>query len=381
MWKTSTILVLIVLCLMTFGIVMLASTSGIKAQSLYGDPHYFVKRQFIYGLIAILSGMLACRFDYHRWRFLAVPIFGVAIILLALVFVPGIGVKIGGGRRWIHFGLAPNFQPSEFAKFALILIMAWWMAREQRHASDFLRGAVLPAALMCIAIGLIFLEPDFGTTLLSAVVGMAVMYAGGARTIYLLAFAVSGLTVFSLAVLRDEVRLRRILAFLDPDKYSQTYSFQLVSAINAFIAGGMGGVGLGQSMQKLYYLPEAHTDFIFAIIGEELGVFATVAVVLLFAGIFFCGLKISQRAPDIFGKLLAFGVTIMITLQAAINIGVVTGCLPTKGLTLPFISYGGSSLIMSLIEIGILINIAQHEQPDRVNTEDVRIIKDRVHRF
>ena len=180
--------------------------------------------------------------------------------------------------------------------------------------------------------------------------------------------------------LRDEVRLHRILAFLDPDKYSQTYSFQLVSSITAFIAGGLSGVGLGQSMQKQYYLPEAHTDFIFAIIGEELGVFATVAVVLLFAGIFFCGLRISYRSSDIFGRLLAFGITMMITLQAAINIGVVTGCLPTKGLPLPFISFGGSSLIMSLVEIGVLINIAQHDQ-NPVKGDDVRIIKDRVHRF
>jgi len=206
------------------------------------------------------------------------------------------------------------------------------------------------------------------------------MYAGGARIGYLLLFAVGGLSVFSLAVMRDEVRLHRILAFLDPDKYSQTYSFQLVSAINAFIAGGMGGVGLGQSMQKQYYLPEAHTDFIFAIIGEELGVFATAAVVILFAGLFFCGLKISIRAPNVFGRLFAFGITMMITLQAAINIGVVTGCLPTKGLPLPFISFGGSSLIMSLIEIGILINIAQHGQ-DKLKNTDVRVIKDRVHRF
>jgi len=379
MWKTSTILVLIVLCLMVFGIVMLASTSGIRAQALYGDPEYFVKRQILWGLMALLAGVIACRVDYHRWRFLAVPVFGLAVILLALVFVPGIGVKIGGSRRWLHFG-SFGFQPSEFAKFALILIMAWWMAREQRYASDFSRGALLPGGLLAIAAGLIFLEPDFGTTLLSAVVGMAIMYAGGARIIYLLLFAIGGLSVFALAVMRDEVRLHRILAFLDPDKYSQTYSFQLVSAINAFIGGGMSGVGLGQSMQKQYYLPEAHTDFIFAIIGEELGAFATIAVVLLFAGLFLCGLKISYRASDVFGRLLAFGITIMITLQAAINIGVVTGCLPTKGLPLPFISFGGSSLIMSLIEIGVLINIAQHEQ-NPVKGDDVRIIKDRVHRF
>ena len=139
MWKTSTILVLIVLCLMVFGIVMLASTSGIRAQALYGDPEYFVKRQLLWGLLALVAGVIACRVDYHRWRFLAIPVFGLAVILLALVFVPGIGVKIGGSRRWLHFG-SFGFQPSEFAKFALILIMAWWMAREQRYASDFLRG-------------------------------------------------------------------------------------------------------------------------------------------------------------------------------------------------------------------------------------------------
>ena len=379
MWKTSTILVFFVLCLMIFGIVMLASTSGIKAQAIYGDPQYFVKRQILWGILAFIVGIIACRVDYHRWRFFAVPIFGLAIILLALVFVPDIAVKIGGSRRWLHFG-SFGLQPSEFAKFALILIMAWWMAREQRHATDFMRGALLPGGVMIIAAGLIFLEPDFGTTLLVAAVGMTIMYAGGARIIYLLLFTISGLSVFTLAVMRDSIRLHRILAFLDPDKYSQTYSFQLVNAINAFITGGMSGAGLGQSIQKQYYLPEAHTDFIFAIIGEELGVFATVAVVILFAGIFFCGLKISYRAPDVFGRLLAFGITIMITLQAAINIGVVTGCLPTKGLPLPFISFGGSSLIMTLLEIGVLTNIAQHEQ-DPVKHNDVKIIKDRVHRF
>jgi cell division protein FtsW len=379
MWKTSTILVLLVLCLMVFGIVMLASTSGIKAQDLHGDPQYFVKRQLLWAFLAVIAGVIFAKWDYHRWRYLAVPVFIISLVLLMLVFVPGIGVKIGGSRRWLHFGPF-GFQPSEFGKFALILILAWCMAREQRHATDFWHGAVLPAALAGVIIGLIFVEPDFGTTILAAAVGLTIMFAGGTRPGYLLMFALAGLLVFTMAVMHSEVRLHRILAFLEPDKYSQTYSFQLNSAIKAFISGGLGGVGLGQSLQKQYYLPEAHTDFIFAIIGEELGVFATVAVVLMFAAIFFCGLKISSHAPDPFGQLLAFGITLMITLQAAINIGVVTGCLPTKGLPLPFISFGGSSMIMSLIEIGILVNIAQHE-PEKIKEQDVRIIKDRVHRF
>lgn len=379
MWKTPTLLVFIVLCLMIFGVVMLASTSGIKAQAIYGDPQYFLKRQLVWALIALMAGGISSRIDYHRWRALAVPVFALAVVGLALVFVPGIGVKIGGSRRWLHFGPA-GLQPSEFAKFALILVMAWWMAREQRHAQEFIRGAFIPACLMGSAIGLIFLEPDFGTTLLAASVGIIIMYAGGARSRYLLLFALAGLSVFALAVMNDPVRMHRVVAFWNPDKYAQTYSFQLVNAINAFIAGGLGGVGLGQSMQKNYYLPEAHTDFIFAIIGEEVGFFATTAVVVFFAGIFICGFLISRRAPDVFGRLLAFGITIMITLQAAINIGVVTGCLPTKGLPLPFISFGGSSLIMCLVEIGVLVNIAQHE-PGTVKADDIRVIKNRVHRF
>jgi cell division protein FtsW len=251
-----------------------------------------------------------------------------------------------------------NVQPSELAKFATILLLSWWMGRAQRRAGEFRMGLLVPIILLGLIAGLIFIEPDFGTTLLIGCVGMVIMFVGGTRVGYLVIAAVGGGAVFLLAILQNEERMRRIFAFLNPDKYAQDEAFQLLNAIYAFVVGGGAGVGLGGSLQKQFYLPEAHTDFIFAIVGEELGLAASLGVVVLFLGFFMCGLWISLRAPDTFGRLVAFGITSMITLQAAINIGVVTGCLPTKGLPLPFISFGGTSIAITLAMVGVLVNIA-----------------------
>ncbi len=379
MWKTPTVLVGIVLVLLGFGVVMLASTSVIKALALYNDPHYFIKRQIVWLILALVGGGVVANMDYHRWRYLAVPFLIITVVLLVLVLVPGIGVKIGGSRRWLHISHF-SLQPSELGKLVLIIALAWWMAREQRHVREFMRGALVPVILMGMILGPVFLEPDFGTTFLSAVVGMTILFLGGTRIFYLGIFAVVGLTGFTIALMHNEVRLQRILAFRDPEKYAQTFAYQLNKSIDAFITGGGTGVGLGESIQKHFYLPEAHTDFIFAIIGEELGIVATLLVVLLFAGLFFCGQRISWRAPDMFGRLLAFGITMMITLQAIYNIAVVTGCMPTKGLPLPFISFGGSSLIVSMLGVGVLINIAQYAGAESKDA-DTRVVKDRLHRF
>lgn len=356
--RVTTLLLLIVAVLTAFGLVMLASASGVKAIELCGDPMFFVKRQLLWLALAALAAGVISRIDYHWWRTLAAPIFIVSVILLVLVLVPGIGAKVGGSRRWLRLG-PMQIQPSELAKFAMVVALAWWMARERMRSREFGRGVLAPMVILGLIAGLIFIEPDFGTTMLCGLVGMAVMFAGGALLRYLVLFAGSGFTLFCVAVMHNEVRRSRVLAFLDPEKYAQTYSFQLINAINAFVAGGWQGVGLGASVQKHFYLPEAHTDFIFAIIGEELGLPATLGVVLLFAGICGCGLRISFKAPDLFGRLLAFGLTMLITMQALFNIGVVTGCLPTKGLTLPFISFGGSSLVMSLAAVAVLLNIAR----------------------
>jgi cell division protein FtsW len=379
MWKTPFVLIGIVLTLLGVGIVMLASTSAVKAWCLYGDPYYFVNRQIVWLILALIVGLVAARIDYHRWRSLAIPLLVFTVVLLTLVLVPGIGAKIGGSRRWLRLGPF-SFQPSELGKFALILSLAWWMAREQRRYDTFLQGALVPMILMGLILGPVFIEPDFGTTFLCAVVGMSILFLGGTRLFYLGIFSTVGLAGFTVALLHSEVRAQRVLAFLDPVKYAQTYAFQLEMSLRAIIMGGWTGVGFGQSMQKHFYLPEAHTDFIFAIIGEELGVVATLLVLALFAGFFFCGLRISWRAPDMFGRLLAFGIALMITLQAVYNIAVVTGCMPTKGLPLPFISFGGSSLVTSLLGVGVLFNIARHAG-EEYKDADSRIVKDRVHTF
>ena len=379
MWKTPTVLIIIVLVLLTFGIVMLASTSGVKALSIYNDSYYFVKRQVLWLILALLAGSIAAKLDYRIWRHMAIPVFIGAFVLLVLVFIPGVGVKIGGSRRWLHMGPL-SFQPSELAKFSLILILAWWISRKQRHVHELIRGALIPMIPLGIIVGLIFLEPDFGTAILLAAIGISILFVGGARIRHLLSLSIPGLIGFSVAVMHNPVRMKRILAFLEPDKYVRTYSFQLVNAINAFIAGGWKGVGLGESVQKHFYLPEAHTDFIFAIIGEELGVAGSIIVLLLFASLFLCGIRISFNASDLFARLLAFGITMMITVQAVMNIAVVTGCMPTKGLPLPFISFGGSCLVMSLVEIGVLFNIAQHSE-SILKDDELRMARHCSHDF
>lgn len=273
-----------------------------------------------------------------------------------------------------------NFQPSELAKFSIVVFLAWWMARIQRHAGELKRGLIWPLFGLGLCLGLIFIEPDFGTTMLIGVVGMTMMFVGGTRMTYLAVAAVTGLAGFTLAVMQNAERMRRITAFLNPEKYALDEAHQLLMAIYAFVVGGPYGVGLGQGLQKHSYLPEAHTDFIFAIIGEELGLVFSLLVVILFLAFFLCGLRISLRAPDQFGRLLGFGITLMITVQAAINIGVVTGSLPTKGLPLPFISFGGSSLFMTLGMVGVLLNIAS-QVADGGREDETRYIKDSTHRL
>jgi cell division protein FtsW len=270
-----------------------------------------------------------------------------------------------------------SVQPSEFAKLGMIVVLAAWMARVGRRSDRFREGFMLPVMGLGVVLALIILEPDFGTTLVTGAVGMAMLFVAGTRLSHLLVAGALGLSGFILAVMRDPVRTMRILAFVMPEQYPEVARHLAQSKI-AFIRGGLFGVGLGNSIQKQFYLPEAHTDFILAIVGEELGFIATVVVAALFLGFVICGMVISFRAQDIFGRLLGFGITMMIALQAAINIGVVTGCLPTKGLPLPFISYGGSSLLVSVAGVCILLNIAQHHAVGDAHT---RSIKDSGHRF
>ena len=378
MWKTTSVIIGIVLVLITLGIVMLASTSGIQGQNQFGDPNFYVKRQFLWLVIAAIGALVTSRIDYHVWRSLAIPLVVVTAILLVMELVPHIGQTVKGSSRWLRFGPI-TFQPSELAKFASIVMLSWWMARVQRRAEEFKRGLFIPLGGLGILLLLIFVEPDFGTTMLIAVVGFSLMFVGGSRFSYLFIAALVGMVGFILAIMQDAERTRRIVAFLNPEKYAQDEAFQLLNAIYAFVIGGGLGTGLGKGLQKRFYLPEAHTDFIFAIFGEEWGLPASLGVVLLFVALLICGARISVRAPDKFGRLLAFGITLMVVLQAMINIAVVTGCMPTKGLPLPFISFGGSSLLISLSMVGVLINIARHSGGESAGAG--QYIKDSTHQL
>lgn len=379
MWKLPTILISIVLILVAVGLVMLASTSASLGLQRHGDPNYFVFRQFVWLLLAVCAAVVSARLDYHQLKWAAVPLLGLSVVLLAMCLVPGVGRLINGSRRWLMFHTV-NIQPSELAKYASVVFLAWYLDKARRHIQEFTRGVLIPGVALAVVLGLIFLEPDYGTTVLIATVAGVLMYLGGVRKSWLVAGFVVAAAGFAVAVACDEERMNRVISFWNPEKYAADESFQLMNAIYGFVAGGGAGAGLGQGMQKRFYLPEAHTDFIFAIVGEELGLAATLGILLLFAALFICGLVIAAKAPDGFGRLLAWGVTLTLVLQALINMGVVTGSLPTKGMALPFISYGGSSLVVCGLQVGLLVNVALHAG-GVIRDEESQRIKDRLQRF
>jgi len=353
MRKPLSLFIAIVLILVTLGVVMLASASSVERD----DASYFVKRQLIWLALSFCMACVATRFDYRFYQKLAIPVAAFSVLLLILVRIPGIGSCINGSYRWLSIGRL-TIQPSEISKLAMIMLFAWWLARNQRRIDELKRGILIPFGMLaCFALPLI-VEPDFGTTMLVSFVAVFMMFIGGVAVVPLLATGLCGLLGVVFLIFQNPERMSRILAFLDPQKYEQDKAWQLINSLRAFAGGDLFGVGFGNSMQKFHYLPEAHTDFIFPIIGEELGLIATLVVLLMYAILFVFGLRIAFNARDDFGRFLAFGITLMIAMQALINFAVVTGCVPTKGLALPFISYGGSSLVVSGVMVGILLNIA-----------------------
>ncbi len=349
-WAT-TILVAAVAGLMALGMVILYSAS--MAQT---GPRYLLM-QMAWGGLGLLACMAATVVDYRRLQTFAWPLLAVTLLLLILVLIPGIGVERNGARRWFNLG-PMHFQPSELAKVGLIVALAAYGARFQARMHELKRGLLIPGIVLAVALGLIFREPDFGTTLLLAAVSVMVLLVAGADWRYLVPPALAGAALFALAVFNDPVRMKRIMAFLHPDEHKADAGFQAYHAMLALGSGGTTGLGLGNGRQKLGFVPEHHTDFIFSIVGEELGVAATLAVVVAFMAIVACGLFISWRSGNRFGQLLGCGLTFLIGLQAFINIGVVTSALPNKGLPLPFMSYGGSSLFVMLGVVGLLLSIA-----------------------
>jgi cell division protein FtsW len=307
--------------------------------------------------VAIFAGivMTSLNLEVLENRQLILWVGGITFIALVLVLIPGFGVEVNGARRWLGVG-SFRFQASEFAKFGFVLVFSYYLASNQRRMGSIIHGFLIPCSIIGLTAGLVLLEPDFGTAFLCGIVGATMLFLAGARLIYLIPSFSAALLLFSIAVFFDPVRLKRITSFLDVEANRSDGAYQLWQGILAFGAGGVDGVGLGHGRQQLSFLPEAHTDFIFPIIGEELGLVFSAGVAALFLLIFALGIIGLRRAPNLFQFSLACGALFFLVYQALINMGVVTGCLPTKGMSLPFISYGGSNLIVMYMMVGLLLN-------------------------
>lgn len=344
----------IVVC--AIGLVFLGLTILFSATvSFRGGPYSYLAKQVVGVLMAFVTAFVVSRIDLeyarrHVWVF-----GGIVALLLVLVAIPGIGIEVKGSRRWLGFGPF-RFQVSELGKIAMVFCLAHYLALNQTRIGEFKRGYVYPLGIIGIFAGLIILEPDFGTSALVCAVGGILLFLAGAKWRYVLPSAGIALAGFAVMVMHNENRLRRFLAFLDVEGNKQAGTYQLWQSLLAFAVGGTEGVGLGQGRQQLNFLPEAHTDFIFAVIGEELGLPFTLGVVAIFTLMFVAGFIHLRRAPNLFQYLLVTGTILLISLQAIINLGVVTGSLPTKGMSMPFISAGLSNLLLMGMLIGIILN-------------------------
>jgi cell division protein FtsW len=353
--KSAYILFLAVLGLLVIGIVMLFSTSA-YARDSHGDVYFFIKRQAIWIGIGLVACIFAALVNYQFWQKTWWLWFAVALAALALCYIPHIGMRINGSRRWVGYG-SITFQPSEFAKIATIIFLAAWFARREKTDGNVFSGLILPLIIISLPAALVLGEVDLGTTALIAATAFVVMFVAGTNPLWLGGLGFAALGGLILVATRISERMGRLSAFLHPQNYKDDAGLQQMQALIAWGSGGMDGLGLGNGRQKMLYLPYAHTDFIFPIIGEELGLRFSLLVVFLFVVIIVCGIMIALHARDRFGLLLGCGIVALLALQAAVNIGVTTSLLPNKGLPLPFISYGGSNLAASMFGIGVLVNI------------------------
>jgi len=356
------LLVAIILGLTGFGAVMVFSAGAAFAAKTYGDWTYFLKREGAYSAAGLIAFAIGMRLDYSIYRRLAYPLLFLSMAMLAAVLK--VGPAINGAVRWFRWG-ALSFQPSELAKFALALYLAVLLARKAEKVKDFRMGFLPPLVMTGIFLVLLLKQPDLGTAVIMGVTALGLLFVAGTRTSYiLLSVLVAAPIGWKVFIAGEPWRMRRFLAFLYPWQFRRDTGYQLYESLISVGSGGLWGQGLGQGHQKLFFLPEAHTDFILAIIGEELGLVGVLSVLLAFTVLVWRGLRAASRARDAFGCYLAFGMTLLFGLQALVNMGVVLGLLPTKGLPLPFVSYGGTALVMSLFMAGVLANIsARNPEP------------------
>ena len=361
--------------LLLLGLIMILSASSVSAFATYGSSFLFFQRQLVWALIGLLCFMFFARLDYHRLRGFGYVLLPVVIGLLFAVLIPGVGVTSGGSSRWISLGLF-SFQPSEVGKLALVLFAADVFSRKDESMFDSFSHTALPLipALSILAV-LVLLQPDLGTTLVLGSIGIGMLFVAGAPLGFVSPIVMTGAAITTVAALAEPYRRARIFAFLNPWADPFNTGYQTIQSLIAVGSGGWFGVGLGASRQKWLYVPNAHTDFIYAILAEETGLLGTFVVLGLFAFLTYMGIRTAQRAPDRFGMLLAAGITIWIALQTLINIGAVIAALPITGVPLPLVSFGGTSLVVVLVAAGVLVNIAYQAEsgpPQRARKRTAR---------
>jgi cell division protein FtsW len=350
------LLLIVMLGLIALGLVMLSSTSAVLAPQDMNGVYSNLRKQFVWLIIGGIVCVFLSRYDYQRLLRHAPWLIGVACVMLVLCLIKHVGVTINGSPRWLRLA-GWTYQPSEFAKLALILFLSWWMGKNQRHAGEFMKGFFWPIACTLPLLVLMVKQQDFGTTAIMLAILVVIMFVAGSRMLFLIPVPIIGFAGLLLLTFLKPERLARWRAFLHPELDPLGKGHQQLQALIALGSGGLSGLGLGNSRQKMYYLPEVNTDFVFPIIGEELGMWVTLAIVAAFLVLMLCSGWITIHAPDPAGVLLGTGLTVMIALQALMNLAVVTSLMPPKGIPLPFISYGGSNLLTCMAAVGILFNM------------------------
>jgi cell division protein FtsW len=355
------ILMIVTFTLLAIGLIMVYSASAIWAEYKFNDSFFFAKRQTLFAGVGIAAMFFIMNINYWTWRTWSKTFLIVCFVLLILVLIPGIGNERNGSRSWIGVG-AFSIQPSEFMKLAMIAFLAKYLSERQKLITSFKKGLIPSLGLAFLAFAMIMLQPDLGTGTVMMGTCVVMIFIAGARISHFSLLGLLGIAGFVGLIASAPDRMKRITSFLDPWSDPQGSGFQMIQSLFAIGPGGLFGLGLGESRQKFFYLPEPQTDFIFAILSEELGFIGGSFILLLFALLLWRGIRIALGAPDLYGSFLAVGIIAMVAIQVMINIGVVTGLMPVTGITLPFLSYGGSSLTLMLMAIGVLLNISRYSR-------------------
>jgi cell division protein FtsW len=350
-------LLLVTLILVTVGTAMIYSSSSIIALERFKDGQYFLKKQILFVFLGLISMVFMTKIPYWQLKKWAYPGMLLSLILLAILLIPNVGIKRGGATRWLNMGVF-SFQVTEMVKISMVVFLSHLLARKAHQLKKFSKGVLIPMVITSVVILLVLLEPDFGTAAIIAAILILMLCIAGSRITHILLLMAAFIPVGVLLILYKGYRVARLTAFLDPWKDASNTGFQIIQSLLSFGSGGTFGVGIGDGMQKLFYLPEPHTDFILSILAEESGFIGVAIVIVMFAIFAFRGFMIALKAPDLFGTLLAVGLTMVIALESFINIAGVMGLIPLKGLVLPFLSYGGTAFIMSMTAVGILLNIS-----------------------